>query len=238
MIISALSDPSVWDNYETISLTSTRTTAASGGSLIDADILAKGRAPTFKEQAKSGGVYTSQDKVWLVPVLNTTFTALKPADTVTDADGNVWTVLEAALNTWKSFWRLMTRNLVLAFDLKDQISIQRATITYDAAGAPVRAWPDNNVAGVSVAGSTPYGQVAARVQLLRQEEAEERGLRGKKSFYDVIIGQQVVLALAGQDRVKWLTVPASAPTAYLDIDKLRDPLRIDELPVLECHAAL
>jgi hypothetical protein len=239
MDLTALFDPGVWDNFETANYQSVRTTAASGGTRSLPEIQAKRRAPTFKELAASGGVYTGQDLVWLVPAVKLDpIGPAKPGDTITDMAGNTWTVLEASLHTWKSFWRLMTRNLVLAFDLRDQISIQRAAFTYDASGGPVRSWPDNNVPGVAPGGTTPYVQIPARVQEVRQEEKEARALAGRMLYYDVIIGQQVLLGQAGQDRVKWLTVPANMPGQYLDIRNLRNPQRIDELPVLECHLAL
>lgn len=244
MNIDATANWLVWDNTEAVTYTSHRTTTASAGDAVLANVTAKRRNPSDRELAVSQGVYTSQDLVWLVPQANLTGLTpggdkepvAKPADTITDAAGNVWTVLEVFFNTLKSTWRLMTRNLAIAFDLQDAVDIQRYTLTYDAAGAPVRAWPDNNVGTILAAGSTPYAALPARAQLLTDEIKDERGLRGFQGNYAVYLSQQV--QVTQEDRVKWTDKSTSPATVrYLDILGIHNPLRIDELPVLDARLA-
>lgn len=213
-----VSDWQVWDNTEAVSLS----VARAAGPYADAVPVAKRRALTTRELAASGGVYTGQDRVWLLPVaLLTPGLQLKPADAVVDASGTRWTVLEAALNKFGATWRLTCRDLVLAFDLRVIITIERAALSYDAAGAAVKTFPP-------AGGLVLIDQLPARVQPLREEVADQRGLRGPLLRYDVIVGRPVD-GVSTEDRVK---LPDGS---YLDILGYRNPDRIDELPVLECQ---
>jgi hypothetical protein len=232
MQIDLSGDCAFWDNTEQGTYTSTSHAGDTVGQLQG--VLR--RALNYKELQASGGAYVSKDLVFLVP--RTALDALlgsalaKAADVFTDAQGGRWTVLEAALIAARSVWRLVCRNPVIAYDLEDLIDVQRAAVSYDDAGGPVRAWPDNNAPGVAAGGSTPYQQVPCRVQLLGQEEADERGCRGMKAAYSVFLSRQ--LTLTAQDRVKWVS---GGVTYYLDVRGQHQPRRIDELPVLDCALA-
>jgi head-tail adaptor len=223
-----------WNNTEAITYTVHRST---GADIAYSVATAKRRPLSIKERLASGGAYLGLDRVWLIPaaLLAPTPTPglpslLMPGDFLTDSEGVIWTVLEASFQTLKSVWRLICRDLVLAWGLRDSVDLQRATVTTDAAGAPVRAWPDNNASGITAGGSVPYGQVPARVQLLTQQEAVARGIRGLQAAYSVIVGQAVVVT--AEDRVKVLSGPHQG--LYLKIEGLRNPERIDELPILDC----
>ncbi len=214
----------IWGNCEQISFRS----KTQGDGAQYAISTAKRRAPTYRELSASNGAYTGQDVVWLIPatVIPGNMPIPKPADRVIDALGNTWTALEVALNTLKSTWRLMTRNLNLAYQLYDLIDIQRPGITYDVAGGAVRGWPDDATAS----GSIPYRQIPAKVQLISQDDNESLGVLGAKAKYSVFVGQDVIVNKT--DRVKWTS---AGVTTYLDVLGQSNPQRIDELPVLDCE---
>jgi hypothetical protein len=188
--------------------------------------IAKRRAPTYRELSASNGAYTGQDLVWLVPAALIALVP-KPGDRVLDASLHTWTVLEVALNALQSTWRLMTRNLALAYQLYDVIDVQRPAVTYDAAGGVLRNFPDDATPG----GTVPYPKVTAKVQLVTQEIALNLGIAGMKGTYAVIVAQDV--SVQKFDRVKWIT---GGTTTYLDVLGQHDPQRIDQLPVLDCVA--
>jgi hypothetical protein len=193
--------------------------------------LAKRRAPTTKELSTSNGAYTGADLVWIIPRLEyqTGFPPPKPGDYVLDNDGVQWTILPAGVsfNALKSDWKCFTRNLVLAYQLYDLIDIQRPAISYDAAGAIVRSWPDDAIPQ----GATIAYQLPAKVQLLTQQSSLALGVSGMRGDYAVIINKD--LELVKSDRVAWYTPKG---TVYLDILAQHNPQRIDELPVLDCQA--
>lgn len=206
-------DYQVWDNRECMDFVSRRNT----GNVTYADVTVLRRAPNYKELATSNGAYTATDVVFLCPrtLLGAT---PKPGDHWLDTDGTTYTVLELAKNAFTSFYRMITRDLVLAYDLRDTIDIQRATVSYDAAGGKVRTFPPVN-------GSTPYAALAAKAQKITETLTLALGIDGFKGDYAVTIAQDV--SLTDNDRVKWGSI-------YLDIVGVKNPSRIDELPVLDC----
>jgi len=219
-----------WDNTESLTFASTR----DSGPVTQRVTTAKVRALNLRELIASAGAYEAGDIKVILPAVLLSIGPPKPADQVILDDSTVLTVLglmggkrDAALQP--RTWQLVSRNLTVHYQLTDAIDIQRAALTQDVTGANVRHWPDGNVPGVDHGGSTPYAAIRARAQLLSKEEKEERGLRGLQEAYDVIVARQ--LLITGQDRVK-LTLAAG--TLYLDIRRLRNPQRMDELPVLEC----
>jgi hypothetical protein len=160
----------------------------------------------------------------------------KPGDVVVALDdpplaksGNRWTVIDAAWNRLKQTWRLTTRNLALVVGMSDEIQIERATLSTDAAGAPVKTFP---VPVPPAAAGLPYTftggiilyRLIARVQPQRTQVDEERGIRGPKTLYDVIVPQQVLIST--EDRIRW-------GGQYLEIVGYRQAERIDELPIVE-----
>ena len=214
LTLDVSTDYTIWDNRE--SVTYRLKTSSGAYQLYDlTDCMAE--APTFKEQAASGGVYTSQDRAWNLPAKIVTAAVMagqpKPGDQITDENGSTWTVLNVALNTWKTCWRLMCRNLALAYGLRDTITIQRGSVTRDASGSHRVTWHDQ------------YTGVQARVQLVSQRSMDMLGVTGTKGDYLVVIDRDIERTAV--DRVVW-------GTTYLDINELRNPQRIDELPVLDC----
>jgi hypothetical protein len=194
--------------------------------------VAKRRNLTARELAASGGVYRGDDQVYLLPDALMEGIIPKPADVIIElADGSAgaqpgtrWTVLDAARNKNRQTHRLTCRDLVLAFDLRDSITIERPSLSYDAAGVPVKAFPSDTT---NAGGVVLYSGLPARVQLITKDMAEQRGIRGLEGKYHVIVGQEV--DVTQEDRV------LLASGLYLDIVGYERAMRIDELPQLICE---
>ena len=171
-----------------------------------------------REKSPSNGVYFGFETNWFLPGALMGGRSVAPGDTVTDSAGLIFTVLTSNYEQSDQVWECGCVDLALANDLRDLIDIERATVTYDSAVAPVRTW------------TTPaYTQIAAKVQKLTDELADVLGVRGFKGTYAVIVGQQVTIT--AEDRVKW---DDAGTIRYLDILGQRNPSRIDELPMLDC----
>jgi len=230
VIIDMSDDFRIWDNPEAVILESTRRTIVPLGAdpsrtrdrrhEIGVVPTAKRRALTNRELLASGGVYTGQDLIWLLPqqVMTQGLTP-KPADVVIDGQGNRWTVLEVFWGKWKQTWRLTTRDLVLAHALRDKITIERATRVYDAAGVPAKLFPPDG-------GKVLYANLPARVQLQNESIVEERGIRGTQYNFTVVVDRELDLDVA-EDRI------VLEDDRILDITGYRNAHLITELPVVE-----
>jgi head-tail adaptor len=97
------------------------------------------RGPTRREAEPSGGQHTAADATWHVAAAELT---LRPeiGAVLVDSEAQRHTVLEAALETRATRWRLRTRNLAIAGGLDRLVSFERATWTKDACGAPAAVW--------------------------------------------------------------------------------------------------
>lgn len=191
--------------------------------------VAKRRNLTVRELAASGGAYTSLDQIWLIPdALFPVGLLSKPGDVVVELDGDQqgarWTVLEAGRGKNRQTRRLTCRDLVLSLDLADAITIERPAISYDAAGAPVKAFPSD---AINPGGVVLYAALVCRVQLVEKKSEEERGTRGLGGAYEITVSQE--LDVTQEDRV------LLANGLYLDIVGYRNAQRIDLLPTLLCE---
>ncbi|MBY0523430.1 MAG: hypothetical protein K2R98_08520 [Gemmataceae bacterium] len=211
-----------WDSIEPVTYRSVRKT----GEMADGIPVARRRPVTFKEMTASGGAYQAGDVVWLLPtaLLSVAIGTPKEADVVEDGDRCPWTVLTAQgqrrdRNGYQT-WKLTCRNLVVAYDLQDLVTIERAYGVLDAAGVEVRTW------------QPLYQALPCRMQPLVGELADERAIRGTAVRYDVFLSRDVAVDVT-RDRVAW---PA-ALGGYLEIKGYRNRERIDELPALECVLA-
>lgn len=204
-----------WDNVEPVTLISV---AKSGETLVDLPTV-KRRAPSFKELSASGGVYTAQDLVFLVPkkVVDTAGGSRpKPADVIRDADGIRWTILECPLNTLKSTYRCMTRDMILAADLRDTLTIKRPLeLTTDDAGG--REYEYENI----------YQGIACRFQEVNAGELDERGQRLTVKRYNVWVERRLYLTIEDQ---------AVDPDGNIyEVKGWQDADRIDQLQMLQCE---
>jgi hypothetical protein len=185
----------------------------------------KRRNLTQRELKESGGVYTLQDVVWLVPQrFLATGQVIKPGDVVIPSERRRFTVLEVQLGKFRQTWRLITRDLTLALDLQDSIHIERPAISYDAAGAAVKAFPTG--AG-PLGGMVLYSGLKCRVQPFRSDIVDERAIRGFNDGFDITVEKEI--AVTNDDRVYW-----PAQNLYMDILTYERARRIDELPLLRC----
>lgn len=170
------SDWKVWDNREPV----TYTVEARAGDTPHALTDCKRRALTFKELAASGGAYTGGDRAWLIPVEKLPGSVVpKIGDRVTDAGGTTWSVLEAGLNTLQTWHRLLTRNLVLAADLRELVTLLQPDAGQDAAGVRTPGF------------TTAVGGLAARVQEIDAVVEERHGKRQAVRKFTAWVGQRV-----------------------------------------------
>ena len=209
----------VWDNTETVAVYP----APRSDSLFFPVEYAKRRALTIRELSASGGAYTSQDRVWLLPVetsqaLTDAFPPT-PGFVIEDGQLGAWTVLDCSLNTWQTWWRCTTRNLVIAANLRDLISIQRPTIEVGDSGQPVYLWPPNH-------GSYVVQDLPAKVQLTDSSPIVVNEVETAGRNYDVILSQQV--DYRKDDRLVWNGMA-------MEIKRLWNPNLIGELPRLMCE---
>jgi len=195
--------------------------------------LAKRRAPTLKEQMTSGGVYTSTDLIWIIPTLEAP--ALdqefppKPADTIEDGDGRLWTVLsQMPRGALKSFWRLVTRDLALTCELRDAISILRPVITVGDAAEPVFVWPPDGGSYVAV-------DLPARVQPSSDGIGKRNEIETAQTQFNVIYDdrRQERVELRSGDRIV-VTQGTRAGQVLRWVSRSNEE-RIDELPYLVCE---
>jgi hypothetical protein len=127
-----------------------------------------------------------------------------------------WTVLEAGLNTLKSTWRLVTRNLAIVYELQDVLTVKRPTFTTDAAG------------GRTYTGyTTVYQYIACRFQETQADVADERGQRLTVKRYTVPVEQRLILTIEDQlfDR----------DGNVYEVKGWHDADRIDQLQQIECE---
>ncbi len=194
---------------------------------------AKRRAPTTRELAASNGAYTATDLVWLIPrreapSLDSNF-PLKPgdlieADDIAEGQPAPWTILAVQpYGALRTFWRVTTRNLRLAFGLRDAVSILRPTVTQGDSAEPLYTYPP-------AGGSYVVQDLAARVQPTSGGIGVANAVETAQQRFNVILGQQV--DLLSTDRV--LVTQGNLAGQLLRWTSIANEERIDELPALEC----
>lgn len=169
-----------WPNLEAVTLRE----SATDGYTDHAITYAKRRAVTHREVIASGGAYTASDLVWLVPnELLPTGVPIKPADQIRDAAAVDWAVLEVnPRGKFGNTWRLVTRSLVLAADLRSECDVLRPSFAQDAAGqrAPVFA--------------VPYSDVPCRLQEQKHDSLTDyQGGPNDRREYALWVGSRLVL---------------------------------------------
>lgn len=220
MIFPTTLDTAVWNNTEAVTYESAQyvdpfTFATTP--LVFALATAKRLSLTRRELAASGGAYTGLDRKWYVPkALFPPGTKPKPGDAVVDAEGVRWVALEVNHQDMGGTYRLTCRDLVIAWDLRDRVDVERAALANDAAGAPVKAFPPHG-------GLVAYPQLVCRVQPEEESVHDIQGIRGPQTRYRVIVAQQ--LAVSTEDRLNWRG-------RLLDIEKYENARQIGELPFI------
>ena len=217
-------DYTVYDGLEPVTYQSTR----NDGSMLDSYPSALRRALKTSEAAASDGAYQAGDVVWIIPAAFVQpGMRLKPADAVIDSDQNRYTVLDATEQKKRASWRLITRNLAIAFQLGHFIDIQKASISYDAAGVEVQSYPEDG------GGSVAYANLLCRVQEVTETETDERLIRGFQGEFVIYLSQQLnFTADFNRYRVRHAK---GGVVRYYDIVGYRNAEQIAELPVLEAR---
>ena len=178
-----------WNDTEQITLTSPN----KSGDTTYTIATAKRRAPTYKEQLPTGGVYGSALLTWILPAKLVTAAGAtgndepRQAFRITDSTGKVWTVQDAALNTLKSTWRCVSLNLSIAHNLRDTLNVRRAALTKDAASGRTYT-----------AFTTPYSAIACRFQEQDAGEERERGKLLTVRRYIVPVEQRLFITVEDQ----------------------------------------
>lgn len=128
---------------------------------------------TEKELAASNGAYTGQDVKWLIPNGLFAGTVPKPGDKVKDAANTEFTILPegTSYDIADKIWELITRDIVLHYELRDTGTIQLPTLTKDAAGGKIKTWSDATA------------NIPCRLQPVQGDIFEEREVRGLRINY-------------------------------------------------------
>ena len=219
-------DWTVMDDLEQVTLTSTRRP----GSRRDARLVAMRRQLTLSEKQASSGAYEAGELAWIVPNEQLKW-RLKPGDTITDQSGDVYTLLTVKPDLMGALWACTSVNLVIAHDLQDVVDVERAEIQTDASGATIKRFPGEG----DGLGSVAYPGLACRVQPVDQAHAEERGLRGQTTRYQVFVGQQLTLTTEDRLKVTWRNGAKLATPLYLEIRRYADAERLGDLPAIEAE---
>lgn len=136
------------------------------------------------EVMASGGVYSASDVVFTFDADDLTDTGSKPADTVTTADGTVYTVLTSVVAPFLKFVKVTTRNLILAYDLRDTMTVQRPANSQDSNG--LRVTTLTNVSGAT--------SIPCRVQEVASEvDLAQFGAATHDRDFVVYVGQRLYL---------------------------------------------
>jgi head-tail adaptor len=169
------------------------------------------RSVTTREAEASDGTYTASDLKWHLPVAQLE-SAPPLGSVITAADGEPWTVLEVAAQTLGERWLCWTRNLVIAGGLNQTITIQQATWTKTASGAPQATWTDYRT------------DLPARVQPISSRIEVQHDQRLARVTHQVFLAEQVLV----DQNFRVLH-----DGAVYNLLGYREPDRIDRLIVLD-----
>ena len=209
MTLDFETDQQVIDNLEAVTYTSVATDGNTVVSVPDAAFYRQ----DLREAAPSAGVDTRADGIFVVR--NSLLAAVggaKPADTITRADGSVWTVLTARPPVISGVWQLTCRDLILANGLEEMGTLSRPTLGQDSAGRQT---------------FTSYTTIAANVPCRVQPEGgDARDVFERRTLaqrYTAFLGMQVTAQAKDQFTV--------SGQSYTVLD-YKLPQRIDELMTL------
>ena len=226
-----------WVNTESITLESVRV----HGTLRALIGTSRRSAVNIREQAPSFGAYQGADCGFRIPsrFVPAEFLPLKPRDRIIDEKGAVYTVLSVqpsrnnAADTGS--WKLLCRDLSIAFDLRDLISIEEPRRELDEGRAKlVRSWEEK------------YRMIPARVQLESEAIAEMAAKRVTQGTYRVFVDREV--QVTHENRIRWipglrrdpvthiLAAPDLADIRYLEVVGYHNAENISELPVIDCRS--
>jgi head-tail adaptor len=167
------------------------------------------------EAAASGGAYTAHDVKWFLSTVDL-ISRPTPGATITDAAGDVWTVLDVWPDALNAAWRCRARNLTFAEGLSQRVTILRAVWQASPAGAAAALWVSE------------HSDVPARIQPIETDVTTEHAQRMARATHRVYLGQS--LALDANHRI------VHAARVYHVLSTTM-PARIDELPVVHVEVS-
>ena len=163
-----------------------------------------------------GGRHTASEVTWHLPA-EQLGSSPGLGDSIVDADGRRWTILDVQLTTLRSRWRCSTCNLAVVYGLDDTISILKASYAKGTGGAAESTW-------------RPWKTgVRARIQPAAVKVDTEHGARRTTALYQIFVEED--LALDHDYRIR-----AADGTIY----KVRGTLgaeRIGELQTIDAELA-
>jgi head-tail adaptor len=174
---------------------------------------AKRRAVLVGEAAPSGGQYVAGDVHWHLH--RDESPAPPPLGTrIVDSQGLRWTVLAVDQMAHDHRWRCHCRCLRIAAGLDAYVTVQRATWSKDAAGAPRAVWSDWQAG------------VAARIQPSEAARAAASGRVGTKATHAIVAELEHSLEEVANYRI------VGADGRAFELLSVEHQERIDQLPKL------
>jgi len=176
------------------------------------------RAVATSEAEASDGRYLTGDVRWHVPFAEVAIRPT-PGDDIVDAAETYWKIIDVREDTLTRRWRLVCRDLSVAFGLDDTIQIEQTTITTGDGGAAQDAW------------KTLLTGVRARIQGVTYRAENRQGQRRTDGDYTIYMAAD--LPRDQNDELHTLRVVDKRGIQYR-IDAYRSMERIGELAELEC----
>lgn len=200
-------DWQIWDNKEAVDIITTDGTEYTVRSVLFQDL-------TLKEQQASGGAYVASDRKVMVPrsLLSDYDATLKPKDRITREDGSVWTILEVGLNTFETWWAATVRNLAIAFDLRDLLTVKRPVNTKD------------NALGRVATFANVYTSIPCKIQDDVSEDSDQFGKKITRRRFKIWVDRQLILTAEDQ-----LVDQSGSLYSFVDF---RNTDQIGELPMI------
>lgn len=182
------------------------------GSSATSAIAALRAAPTTCEAAPSDGQYTRASTTWHLPQ-SACPVAPRPGDTLVDAAGNRWTVLEIQASPFTARWKCVCRNLVIQYGLDDTLSVEQSERVSQPGG------------GYSLVWRTARTGVRARIQPLRTTVQAEIEPPQSVKKYRIYLAEE--LALDHRHRIRAADGVLHRVTAYTAAAELDSVPTID-----------
>ena len=174
----------IWDLTEAISYTVYGVPFSNGNNYEETFTIAVAKRATISNRdvpSQRTGIFTSDDLSWSIPqALLPNGIRPNPNDYITDGAGRRWTVLDTVAGNRGNTWKLTTRNLLLAENLRHTISLQRPANTKDAAGGRIA----NSY-------TTILGSVPARIQETGTAASDILAKKQVRTSYDCHCGQRL-----------------------------------------------
>lgn len=187
-------------------------------------VLAHRRAITTKDMISGNGAYTASDVKFLIPrkpILGEFIP--KPGDEIEDDDDQaVYTILEVMLGKFKETWHCISRDLAIAHQLRDLVTIQKAAADIDAIGAVRRERWD-----------TLYDSLPCRFQPANSSIETERGVEGQVTAFQVPISRQLPGFNVRECRLVVVRSASLKIGTILDVDSYTQAERIGDLPIIQ-----